>query len=59
MSDKEFLEKIETRVMYAMLSGCEMDSYLGRYKFDPASWAVTLRADELCRLIDLVNIKEN
>jgi hypothetical protein len=58
MSDEEFLEKIETRVMYTMLSGCEMDSHLGRNKFDPASWAVTLRADELCRLLDLAKAKE-
>jgi hypothetical protein len=53
MTDKELLDNLDARVMYTMLSGCEMDSHLGRKKYDPGSWAVSLRADELCRLLDL------
>ena len=57
MTDEEFLNNMEVRVMYTMLSGCEMDVHLGRDTFDPASWAMTLRSDEVCRLLDLA--KEN
>lgn len=53
MTDEEFLESVEARVIYTMLSGCEMETHLGYKKHDPCSWAVTLRADELNRLIDL------
>jgi hypothetical protein len=53
MTDKELLDNLDARVMYTMLSGCEMDSHLGRKTYDPGSWAVSLRADELCRLLDL------
>ena len=53
MTDEQLLDSLEARVMYTMLSGCEMDSHLGRTKYDPGSWAVSLRADELCRLLDL------
>jgi hypothetical protein len=53
MTDKELLDSLETRVTYAMLKGCEMDDYLGDEEYCPESWAVTLRADELCALIDM------
>ena len=53
MTDKELLDNLDARVMYTMLSGCEMDSHLGRKTYDPGSWAVSLRADELCRLLDM------
>jgi hypothetical protein len=53
MTDEELLESLEARVMYIMLSGCEMDSHLGRTNYDPGSWAVSLRADEFCRLLDM------
>jgi len=53
MTDEQLLESLDARVMYTMLSGCEMDSHLGRKTYDPGSWAVSLRADELCRLLDL------
>ena len=53
MTDKELLDSLETRVVYTMLAGCEMDDHFGREKYCPESWAVTLRADELCALIDM------
>lgn len=53
MNDQEFLERIETLVMYRMLSGCEIDDHLHNKKYDVGSWSVGLRADELCRLLDL------
>lgn len=57
MTDEELLDGIEARVTYAMLSGCEMDDHLGRTKYDTGSWAVTLRADEVCALLDLARGK--
>ena len=53
MTDEEFLDAIEARVLFAMLQGCAMDDHLGRKVFDPAPWVVTLRADQMSRLIDL------
>jgi hypothetical protein len=53
MTDKEFLEMIETKVHFVMLTGCEMDDHLGRTKYDTASWALSFRADDMCRLIDM------
>lgn len=53
MNDQEFLERIETLVMYRMLSGCEIDDHLHNKKYDVGSWSVGIRADELCRLLDL------
>ena len=53
MTDKEFLEMIETKVHFVMLTGCEMDDHLGRTTYDTASWAMSFRADYMCRLIDI------
>jgi hypothetical protein len=53
MNDEEFLEAVEARVIFAMLQGCAMDDHLGRKVFDPGPWVVTLRADQMSRLIDL------
>ncbi len=53
MTDEEFLDAIEAKVLFAMLQGCAMDDHLGRKVIDPAPWAVTLRADQMSRLIDM------
>jgi hypothetical protein len=53
MTDEELLDAIEAKVLLAMLQGCEMDDHLGRKVFDPGSWVVTLRADQMSRLIDM------
>jgi hypothetical protein len=53
MNDEELLAAVEAKVIFAMLQGCEMDDHLGRKVFDPGPWVVTLRADQMSRLIDL------
>jgi hypothetical protein len=53
MTDEELLVMVEARVLFAMLEGCMMDDHLGRKVFDPGSWVVTLRADQVSRLIDM------
>jgi hypothetical protein len=53
MTDQEFLDAVEARVLFAMLNGCAMDDHLGRKVFDPAPWVVTLRADQMSRLLDM------
>ena len=53
MNDKELLEAFESRVFYTMFNGCFIDTHLGNSKHNTGSWSVTLRADELSRLIDL------
>lgn len=53
MDDQELIERLETLVTYRMLSGCEIDDHLHNKAYDVGSWSVGLRADELCRLIDL------
>ena len=58
MADKELLEKVETKVLYAMLDGCLIDDHLGNKKYDVGSWSVSLRADQLSRLIDIARSKK-
>ena len=53
MTDEELLAMVEARVLFAMLEGCMMDDHLGRKVFDPGPWVVTLRADQISRLIDM------
>ena len=53
MTDEELLDAIEAKTLFAMLQGCAMDDHLGRKVFDPCPWVVTLRADQMSRLIDL------
>jgi hypothetical protein len=53
MTDEEFLDAVEAKVLLAMLQGCAMDDHLGRKVFDPAPWVVVLRADQMSRLIDM------
>ena len=53
MNDEELLEMVEARVIFSMLEGCMMYEHLGRKVFDTAPWVVTLRADQMSRLIDL------
>ena len=52
MSDEELIASIEARVFYAMFDGCVMDDHLGN-ALDTGSWSVSLRADTLCRLLDM------
>ena len=53
MDDAEFLAAVEQKAMYMMFSGCEIDDHLHCKKYDVGSWSVHLRADEVCRLLDL------
>jgi hypothetical protein len=53
MTDEELLRTLESRVFYTMFNGCFIETHLGNPKHDTGSWAVTLRADELSRLIDM------
>jgi hypothetical protein len=53
MTDEELLAMAEARVIFAMIEGCMMDDHLGRKVFDPGPWSVTLRADQVSRLIDM------
>ena len=53
MTDEELLDAVEAKTLLAMLQGCAMDDHLGRKEFDPGPWVVTLRADQMSRLIDL------
>lgn len=59
MNDQELIAFIEARLFYAMFDGCVVDDHLGN-DVDTASWRVSLRADTLCRLIDMAKngIKE-
>jgi hypothetical protein len=52
MNDKELLDSIEARVFYAMFDGCVVDDHLDQ-RIDTGSWSVSLRADTLCRLLDM------
>ena len=53
MNNEELLESIERRVFYVMFEGCFIDTHLGNKKLDAGSWSISLRADELSRLLDL------
>jgi hypothetical protein len=53
MTDKEFLEWLEAKALYAMFSGCFVSDHLGEKKYDVGCWSVGLRADELSRLVDM------
>lgn len=53
MTDEEFLEAMEARVISVMLNGCFTQDHLGDKKYDVGCWSVGLRTDELSRLIDL------
>jgi hypothetical protein len=53
MTDEELLAMAEARVIFAMLEGCMLYDHLGRKVYAPGSWVVTLRADQVSRLIDM------
>jgi hypothetical protein len=53
MTDEEFLFFLERKVFLKMLDGCLIDDHLGNKKYDVGSWSVSLRADQLSRLIDM------
>lgn len=57
MTDKELLESVEAKALFAMLHGCLIDDHLGRDEYDVGSWFVSLRADQLSRLIDMARSK--
>ena len=54
MTDEELIAHVEALVFYKMLEGCEMDDHLGNKEYNVGAWCVNLRADTLCRLIDMV-----
>ena len=57
MDDKEFLDYVEEEVFHKMLAGVAVLDHLGYTKFEAGSWAVTLRADEVSRLLDMAKGK--
>lgn len=57
MDDQEFLDYVEKLMFVAMLNGCYTLDHLGYTDYAPGSWAVTLRADEVARLLDMAKGK--
>lgn len=57
MTDEELLDFVETRIIYKMLNGCELDDHFGNRKYDVGSWSVSFRADILSRLVDMAKEK--
>lgn len=53
MNDKELLEWVEARLILQMLDGCAVEEHLGYKQYNPDSWAVSIRADTLSRLLDM------
>lgn len=58
MTDQEFLDAVEAKLFFTMFNGCAVDDHLGRKVFDTAPWAVTLRADQMSRLLDMAKAGE-
>ena len=59
MDDKELLDHVEQQLFSVMLSGCSVLDHLGYTDYAPGSWSVSLRADEVARLLDLAKDKNN
>lgn len=53
MTDEELLDYVEAKTFEEMLDGCEIDDHLGEKVCYTGAWAVTFRADTICRLIDM------
>ena len=53
MTDQEFIDFVETKVTYKMLSGCAMETHLGYKKYDPGSWDAGMNTGTVSRLLDL------
>ena len=53
MTDEELLGFVEAKTIEKMLDGCDIDDHLGYKEYRPGNWAVTFRADIMCRLIDM------
>lgn len=53
MTDEELLDYVEAKTFEEMLGGCEIDDHLGEKMCYTGAWAVTFRADTICRLIDM------
>jgi hypothetical protein len=56
MNDEQLLDFVEQKLMLKMFDGCVIDDHLGRKKHDVNSWAVSLRADQLNRLLDMARV---
>ena len=57
MDDKELLDFVEQELFYAMLGGVATLDHLGYTEFKSGSWQVSLRADEVARLLDMARGK--
>jgi hypothetical protein len=53
MDDKELLDFVEQELFYAMLNGVATLDHLGYTEFESGSWQVSLRADQIARLLDM------
>ena len=53
MTDKELLNFVEQKLFHVMIEGAACHDHLGYTDFAPGSWAVSFRADEIARLLDL------
>ena len=56
MNDEQLLDFVEQKLMLKMFEGCVIDDHLGCKKHDVNSWAVSLRADQLSRLLDMARV---
>jgi hypothetical protein len=52
MNDQEFFDFVERRTFNKMFEGCLIDDDLDD-EIDPAPWAVSLRAVDVFRLLDM------
>lgn len=57
MDDKELLDYVEQELFYKMIDGAATRDHLGYTDYAAGSWAVTLRADEVARLLDMAKEK--
>jgi hypothetical protein len=60
MDDKELLNYVELMTFTAMLNGCSTLDHLGYTDITAdsvGSWSVSLRADEVARLLDMAKDK--
>jgi len=60
MDDQELLDYVEQKIFCKMIEGCDILDHLGHKKFDSGCWSVSMRADEVARLLDMAKMtKEN
>ena len=53
MNDKELLNFVEQQLFHVIIEGVATLDHIGYTDFAPGSWAVSFRADEIARLLDL------